>query len=173
MNGQIEQTPLATLDQETVEQRATSAVGRAQACRNNREIVSGSGPRRSLVRQVAGKVTAVAARFGRRLLKALRREFAAPHEKLVLLVGRLVYEKGFQLALDALPAVIDLLEDVRFLVAGSGTHEGELFGIPGSGKPIEWRQCHLITVADGRATAHRAIRDDLGLMRQMGAISGG
>ena len=59
-------------------------------------------------------------------LHSLRREFAAPHEKLVLLVGRLVYEKGFQLALDALPAVIDLLEDVRFLVAGSGTHEGEL-----------------------------------------------
>jgi predicted ester cyclase len=55
----------------------------------------------------------------------------------------------------------------------SGTHEGELFGIPGSGKPIAWRQCHLITVADGRATVHRAIRDDLGLMRQMGALPGG
>ena len=40
-------------------------------------------------------------------LEALRREFAAPHEKLVLLVGRLVYEKGFQLALDALPGVIE------------------------------------------------------------------
>jgi glycogen synthase len=59
-------------------------------------------------------------------LPALRREFAAPQEKLVLLVGRLVYEKGFQLALDALPAVIDQVENVRFLVAGSGTHEGEL-----------------------------------------------
>ncbi len=59
-------------------------------------------------------------------LAALRREFAAPQEKLVLLVGRLVYEKGFQLALDALPAVIDQVENVRFLVAGSGTHEGEL-----------------------------------------------
>jgi glycogen synthase len=59
-------------------------------------------------------------------LGALRREFAAPHEKLVLLVGRLVYEKGFQLALDALPTVIERLGDVRFLVAGSGTHEGEL-----------------------------------------------
>ena len=55
----------------------------------------------------------------------------------------------------------------------SGTHEGELFGVPGSGKPIAWRQCHLITVADGRATVHRAIRDDLGLMRQMGATPGG
>jgi glycogen synthase len=59
-------------------------------------------------------------------LQALRREFAAPHEKLVLLVGRLVYEKGFQLALDALPDVIEHVGDVRFLVAGSGTHEREL-----------------------------------------------
>jgi glycogen(starch) synthase len=59
-------------------------------------------------------------------LQALRREFAAPHQKLVLLVGRLVYEKGFQLALDALPRVIERVGDVRFLVAGSGTHEAEL-----------------------------------------------
>jgi glycogen(starch) synthase len=59
-------------------------------------------------------------------LAALRREFAEPHEKLVLLVGRLVYEKGFQLALDALPGVIEQVGEVRFLVAGSGTHEAEL-----------------------------------------------
>lgn len=59
-------------------------------------------------------------------LQTLRREFAEPHEKLVLFVGRLVYEKGFQLALDALPSVLDGLEDVRFLIAGSGTHEVEL-----------------------------------------------
>ncbi len=59
-------------------------------------------------------------------LKALREEFAKPEEKLVLLVGRLVYEKGFQLALDALPGVIERVGNVRFLVAGSGTHEAEL-----------------------------------------------
>ncbi len=59
-------------------------------------------------------------------LDALRREFATPQEKLVLLVGRLVYEKGFQLALDALPGVIERVGNVRFLVAGSGTHEAEL-----------------------------------------------
>ncbi len=34
---------------------------------------------------------------------ALRLRFAAPDERLVLLVGRLVYEKGFHVALDALP----------------------------------------------------------------------
>jgi glycogen(starch) synthase len=59
-------------------------------------------------------------------LDALRREFAQPEDQLVLLVGRLVYEKGFQLALDALPGVIERVGAVRFLVAGSGTHEAEL-----------------------------------------------
>jgi glycogen(starch) synthase len=59
-------------------------------------------------------------------LDELRARFAAPDEKLVLLCGRLVYEKGFQLALDALPGLIRRLGNVRFLVAGSGTHEAEL-----------------------------------------------
>ena len=52
----------------------------------------------------------------------------------------------------------------------SGTHEGELLGVPASGRRVEWRMCHLTTFdAGGRAIEHRAIRDDLGLMRQMGA----
>jgi glycogen(starch) synthase len=59
-------------------------------------------------------------------LEALRSRFAAPDERLVLLVGRLVYEKGFQLALEALPGLIERLGKVRFLVAGSGTAEREL-----------------------------------------------
>jgi len=59
-------------------------------------------------------------------LRRLRREFAAPDEKLVLLIGRLVYEKGFQLALEAMPSLIAAIPGTRFLVAGSGTHEPEL-----------------------------------------------
>jgi glycogen synthase len=64
-------------------------------------------------------------------LDALRARFAAPEERLVLLVGRLVYEKGFQLALEALPGLIERLGNVRFLVAGSGTHESELQRLAG------------------------------------------
>jgi glycogen synthase len=77
-------------------------------------------------------------------LEALRREFAAPHEKLVLLVGRLVYEKGFQLALDALPGVLAEVGNVRFLVAGSGTHEAALkeqarsLGLAAHGSFLGW-----------------------------------
>jgi len=59
-------------------------------------------------------------------LRRLRLEFAQPDQKLVLLVGRLVYEKGFQLALEAMPGVIETVPGTRFLVAGSGTHEMEL-----------------------------------------------
>jgi len=59
-------------------------------------------------------------------LPTLRSRFAAPGEKLLLLVGRLVYEKGFQLALEALPGLIARVGGLRFLVAGSGTHEAAL-----------------------------------------------
>jgi predicted ester cyclase len=51
-----------------------------------------------------------------------------------------------------------------------GTHEGELLGMPASHRRVQWRMCHLMdTDAEGRAVSHRAIRDDLGLFRQMGA----
>ena len=59
-------------------------------------------------------------------LKALRARFAAPEDRLVLLVGRLVYEKGFHVALDALAPVARRLGNVRFVVAGTGTAETEL-----------------------------------------------
>ncbi len=59
-------------------------------------------------------------------LDTLRARFAAPDERLILLVGRLVYEKGFQLALEAMPGLVERLGNVRFLVAGSGTAEADL-----------------------------------------------
>jgi glycogen synthase len=77
-------------------------------------------------------------------LDTLRGRFAEPHEKLVLLVGRLVYEKGFQLALEALPGLIERVGDVRFIVAGSGTAEHELrsqaseLGLDGHGTFLGW-----------------------------------
>jgi glycogen(starch) synthase len=77
-------------------------------------------------------------------LERLRAEFAAPDQRLVLLVGRLVYEKGFQIALEAMPALIERLPDTRFLVAGSGTHEPELrrqaaeLGLMGHGTFLGW-----------------------------------
>jgi glycogen(starch) synthase len=59
-------------------------------------------------------------------LPALRARYAQPQERLVLLVGRLVYEKGFHLALDALAPLVSDPGNVRFVVAGTGTAEAEL-----------------------------------------------
>ena len=59
-------------------------------------------------------------------LAALRERYAAPDERLVLMVGRLVFEKGFHLALDALAPIALRDGDVRFVVAGTGTAEAEL-----------------------------------------------
>jgi glycogen(starch) synthase len=77
-------------------------------------------------------------------LDALRARYAKPEEKLVLLVGRLVYEKGFHLALDALAPVIRKLGGVRFLVVGTGSAEAELrrqawrLGLHGKGVFLGW-----------------------------------
>lgn len=80
-------------------------------------------------------------------LDTLRGRFAKPDEKLVLLVGRLDYYKGFQLALEAIAGVIDRLAgdvSTRYLVAGSGPHEAELkkqaadLGIDDDGTFLGW-----------------------------------
>jgi glycogen(starch) synthase len=77
-------------------------------------------------------------------LPGLRARYAEPDQRLVLLVGRLVYEKGFHLALDALAPVIRRLGDVRFVVAGTGTAEAELkrqsrrLGLTRAGSFLGW-----------------------------------
>jgi len=77
-------------------------------------------------------------------LPALRARYAAPDELLVLLVGRLVYEKGFHLALDALAPLVRRVGGVRFVVAGTGTAEAELkrqakqLGLAGHGVFLGW-----------------------------------
>ena len=77
-------------------------------------------------------------------LPALRARYAAPDELLVLLVGRLVYEKGFHLALDALAPILRRRGGVRFVIAGTGTAEAELkrqarqLGLAGHGVFLGW-----------------------------------
>jgi glycogen(starch) synthase len=51
---------------------------------------------------------------------------AGGNERLVLLAGRLVHEKGFDLALDALAPIVRARGSVRFIVAGAGPAETTL-----------------------------------------------
>jgi steroid delta-isomerase-like uncharacterized protein len=52
----------------------------------------------------------------------------------------------------------------------SGTHEGELMGIPPTGRPFAVQQSHWFRVAEGKVEEHWAVRDDLGMMRQLGVM---
>ncbi len=51
-----------------------------------------------------------------------------------------------------------------------GTHEGELMGIAPTGKRVAAQQTHWFRVVDGKLAEHRAVRDDLGVLRQLGVM---
>ena len=67
----------------------------------------------------------------------------------------------------------DLVADqdtVAGRVTMSGTHLGPFQGIPPTGRSFEQAQMHFVRFRDGKAIEHRAVRDDLGMMRQLGVI---
>ena len=51
-----------------------------------------------------------------------------------------------------------------------GTHQGELFGIPPTGKSVDITATVFYRVEDGRLAEGWINRDDVGLMRQLGVI---
>jgi len=56
----------------------------------------------------------------------VRNRFAAPQEKVVFYVGRLVFEKGLDLLLEAAVKVLGKLNNVKFVIAGKGPYEAQL-----------------------------------------------
>jgi predicted ester cyclase len=52
----------------------------------------------------------------------------------------------------------------------TGTHQGDFFGIPPTGRSVTLGGVHIMRVADGRVIEHWGSNDDLGLMRQLGVI---
>lgn len=50
----------------------------------------------------------------------------------------------------------------------TGQHTGLFNGIAPTGRPIAHKQVHIFTIAEGQITRHRAVRDDLGLLLQLG-----
>jgi predicted ester cyclase len=52
----------------------------------------------------------------------------------------------------------------------TGPHNGRFFGIAPTGRQVVQEQIHLIRFANGKGVEHRAVRDDLGLLRQLGVV---
>ena len=55
-------------------------------------------------------------------------------------------------------------------VTMSGTHLGPFQGIPPTGRSFQQAQMYFVRFRDGKAIEHRAVRDDLGMMRQLGVL---
>jgi predicted ester cyclase len=51
-----------------------------------------------------------------------------------------------------------------------GTHQGMFMGIPPTGRPVVQEQIHILRFVDGKIVEHRAVRDDLGMLQQLGVI---
>jgi steroid delta-isomerase-like uncharacterized protein len=79
--------------------------------------------------------------------------------------------------LDALPdATLEVRtrytcgDDVSIIeFIGRGTHEGELMGVPPTGKSLAVLACDVIEVRDGKIYREREYMDTLSILQQLGA----
>jgi glycogen(starch) synthase len=60
--------------------------------------------------------------------KDFRSKFALPEEKIVLFVGRLVYEKGIHVLINAVPKILEKV-NAKFIIVGSGYMKEQLLNI--------------------------------------------
>jgi steroid delta-isomerase-like uncharacterized protein len=51
-----------------------------------------------------------------------------------------------------------------------GTHRGEMFGVPPTGKSVHIDLIDIVRVSDGKIVEHWNIVDSMGLMQQLGAV---
>jgi steroid delta-isomerase-like uncharacterized protein len=81
------------------------------------------------------------------------------------------YLQGFpdlRITIDQLLAVDDRVVGVFTF---TGTHRGELFGMPPTGRSIAVRQIAIYRIAGGQVVEEWEVSDQLGLMQQLGLIS--
>lgn len=50
----------------------------------------------------------------------------------------------------------------------NGTHDGPLMGMPPTGRQVRQAHMHFVRFRDGKAIEHWGVRDDMGMMRQLG-----
>jgi steroid delta-isomerase-like uncharacterized protein len=73
----------------------------------------------------------------------------------------------FHMRVDQVIAEGDL---VAYRATVTGTHRGEILGIPATNRSFSVQHMHFLRMRDCRASEHWATRDDLGMLRQLGVI---
>jgi steroid delta-isomerase-like uncharacterized protein len=66
--------------------------------------------------------------------------------------------------------VIATGENVVIRTTMTGTHEGDLFGIPPTHRKVKVMQIQIERIKDGRIVEHWRVTDELSLMRQLGVV---
>ena len=61
-------------------------------------------------------------------------------------------------------------DKVVLRITNRGTHQGELMGIPPTGRPILISEIHIYRIADGKIVERWGVWDQLGMMQQLGVI---
>lgn len=64
---------------------------------------------------------------------------------------------------------------VAQLSTSTGTHSGEVAhtawgSVPPTGKKVRWQSVRIYRIADGKIAEHWAVRDDMTLLQQIGAL---
>ena len=59
---------------------------------------------------------------------------------------------------------------VAYRATFTGTHRGELLGMPPTGRSFRVQHMHFLRLRHGRACEHWAVRDDLGMLQQLGIV---
>ncbi len=86
---------------------------------------------------------------------------------------RHVMEWGHTLLPDGRYEVLNMIAEgdmVACRVRASGTMQGEMFGIPPTGKSFSAEHVHWHRIEDGKLVERWAVRDDLGTLIQLGII---
>ncbi len=104
-------------------------------------------------------------------------------------VGRAGMQKVFEMLFGIFPDFTYRIEEstaegdrVVCKVMMTGTHRGQptrpesigsgmLTGVAPTGKPVRVLQFHSFRIADGQITEHAAVRDDLGMLLQLGVVT--
>jgi predicted ester cyclase len=82
-----------------------------------------------------------------------------------------LYEIFYHAMPDVRAEVLDVIAEgdkVVLVDRFGGTHRGEFFGRPGTGKRIEWMVMHIYTFRDGKILEDAVMTDALAIMQQLG-----
>jgi steroid delta-isomerase-like uncharacterized protein len=104
--------------------------------------------------------------------------FASHNAPSGLPAGRAGLKQWVQIFHNGFPDLYCRTEDViaegdkvvqRF--TGGGTHRGEFFGIPATGKPFTLTGINIFRIEDGQIVEHWVNMDEMGVLRQLGVTA--